>query len=56
MHLDKSKAGNQGSQPLKGSWADTMKNALARKQPAAGWPAQAKPRDSGIKKVKKDAF
>jgi hypothetical protein len=37
-------------------WANTMKTALAKKQPAGGWPAQAKPRDSGIKKVKKNAF
>ena len=40
----------------KGGWADTMKTALAKKQPAGGWPAQAKPRDSGVQKVKKNAF
>jgi hypothetical protein len=33
-----------------------MKAALAKKQPAGGWPAQAKPRDSKVKQIKKNAF
>lgn len=40
----------------KASWADTMKTALQKKQPAGGFPDQPKPRDSGIQKVKKNAF
>ena len=39
-----------------GGWAETMKTALAKKRPAAGWPAQAKPRDLVVQKVKKNAF
>lgn len=38
------------------SWAETMKKALENKQPAGGFPDQPKPRDSGIQKVKKNAF
>ncbi len=37
-------------------WAETMKKALDKKQPPGGWPAQGKPRDSGVQKVKKNAF
>lgn len=40
----------------KASWAETMKKALEKKQPAGGFPDQPKPRDSGIQKVKKNAF
>lgn len=40
----------------KPSWADTMKKALEKKQPAGGFPDQPKPRDSGVQKVKKNAF
>ncbi|MBL8269328.1 hypothetical protein [Steroidobacter sp.] len=40
----------------KASWADTMKKALEKKQPAGGFPEQPKPRDSGIQKVKRNAF
>lgn len=40
----------------KASWAETMKKALEKKQPAGGFPNQPKPRDSGIQKVKKNAF
>ena len=40
----------------KASWADTMKRALENKRPAGGFPDQPKPRDSGIQKVKKNAF
>ncbi len=41
--------------PQPAKWAETMKTALAKKKTGGG-PAQPKPRDSGIKKVKKDAF
>jgi hypothetical protein len=37
-------------------WAEAMKTALDKKQPAGGWPDQGKPRDSGVQKVKKNAF
>jgi len=40
----------------KPSWAETMKKALEKKQPAGGFPNQPKPRDSGVPKVKKNAF
>lgn len=40
----------------KASWADTMKKALEKKQPAGGFPDQPKPRDSGVQKVRKNAF
>ena len=39
-----------------GGWAETMKQALANKRPAGGFPDQPKPRDSGVQKVKKNAF
>ncbi|MET0533757.1 MAG: hypothetical protein ABW171_05985 [Steroidobacter sp.] len=38
------------------SWADTMKKALESKRPAGGFPDQPKPRDSGVQKVRKNAF
>lgn len=38
------------------SWAETMKKALEKKQPAGGFPEQPKPRDSGVQKVRKNAF
>jgi hypothetical protein len=44
------------SAPAKVGWAETMKKALENKKPAGGWPDQPKPRDSGIQKVKKNAF
>jgi hypothetical protein len=40
----------------KASWAETMKKALKNKQPAGGFPDQPKPRDSGVQKVRKNAF
>ncbi|HEY6644656.1 hypothetical protein [Povalibacter sp.] len=42
--------------PAKVGWAETMKKALDKKQPAGGWPDQGKPRDSGVQKVRKNAF
>jgi hypothetical protein len=33
-----------------------MKSALAKKQPAGGWPAQPKPRDSKVRQLKKNSF
>lgn len=47
-----------GAAPRKAkpSWAETMKKALEKKQPAGGFPDQPRPRDSGIQKVKKNAF
>ena len=40
----------------KATWAETMKKALQTKQPAGGFPDQPKPRDSGVQKVRKNAF
>lgn len=40
----------------KASWAETMKNALEKRQPGAGVPKQPKPRDSGVQPVRKNAF
>ena len=38
------------------SWAETMRKALDGKKAAGGFPDQGKPRDSVVKKVRKDAF
>jgi hypothetical protein len=38
------------------SWSDTMRKALENKKPPGGFPDQGKPRDSVVKKVRKDAF
>jgi hypothetical protein len=40
----------------KASWAETMKKALEKRQPAGGFPEQPKPRDSGVQPVRKNAF
>jgi hypothetical protein len=40
----------------KASWGETMRKALENKKPAGGFPEQGKPRDSVVKKVRKDAF
>jgi hypothetical protein len=40
----------------KATWAETMKKALENKRPAGGFPDQPKPRDSGVQKVRKNAF
>ncbi|GFE82879.1 hypothetical protein GCM10011487_48790 [Steroidobacter agaridevorans] len=40
----------------KASWAETMKSALEKRQPAGGFPKQPKPRDSGVQPVRKNAF
>ena len=37
-------------------WAETMRKALENKKGPGGFPEQGKPRDSGVKKVRKDAF
>lgn len=51
----KAKAKASARKP-KASWADVMKQALQKKQPAGGFPEQPKPRDSGVQKVKKNSF
>ena len=45
-----------GKAKPKASWADTMKQALEKRQPAGGIPKQPKPRDSGVQPVRKNAF
>lgn len=40
----------------KANWAETMKQALEKRQPAGGFPKQPKPRDSGVQPVRKNAF
>jgi hypothetical protein len=52
----KKKASKKRSSPPKAGWAETMKKALEKKQPAGGFPDQGKPRDSSVQKVKKNAF
>lgn len=47
----KAKAGK-----AKPSWAETMKNALEKRQSGGGIPKQPKPRDSGVQPVRKNAF
>ena len=51
----KKKAGAKTAKP-KATWAQTMKKALENKRPAGGFPDQPKPRDSGVQKVRKNAF
>lgn len=46
----------KGKGKAKASWAETMKKALDKKQPAGGYPDQPKPRDSGVPRVRKNAF
>jgi hypothetical protein len=48
--------GAKAKPKAKASWAETMKNALEKRQPAGGFPKQPKPRDSGVQPVKKNAF
>ncbi len=48
--------GAKAPQGAQGGWAETMKKALQNKRPAGGFPDQPKPRDSGVQKVKKNAF
>ena len=55
MATAKKKSTRKGA-AAKASWAATMRKALDRKQPAGGWPDQGKPRDSGVPKVRKNAF
>jgi hypothetical protein len=50
------KAATKAPAKAKGGWSETMKQALANKRPAGGFPDQPKPRDSGVQKVKKNAF
>jgi len=38
------------------SWSETMRKALENKKAPGGFPDQGKPRDSTVKKVRKDAF
>lgn len=52
----KTKTSAKAARKAKPSWAETMKKALEKKQPAGGFPQQPKPRDSGVQKVKKNAF
>ncbi len=54
----KARSGKSSAKTAKSklSWADTMKKALEKKQPAGGFPNQPKPRDSSVQKVRKNAF
>jgi hypothetical protein len=56
MSTAKKKSAKKRGPSAKGGWTETMKQALEKKRPAGGWPDQPKPRDSGIPKVKKNAF
>ena len=49
----KAKGGKAKAKP---SWAETMKQALEKRQPAGGFPKQPKPRGSGVQPVRKNAF
>jgi hypothetical protein len=50
------KAAKAPAKPKAATWAETMKKALENKRPAGGFPDQPKPRDSGVQKVRKNAF
>lgn len=50
------KAATPRKAKAKPSWAETMKKALERKQPAGGFPERPKPRNSGVQPVRKNAY
>jgi hypothetical protein len=52
----KKKASAKAAAKPKATWAETMQKALKSKRPAGGFPDQPKPRDSGVQKVRKNAF
>jgi hypothetical protein len=56
MTTAKKKSSKKRGSSAKGGWTEMMKQALEKKRPAGGFPDQPKPRDSGIQKVKKNAF
>lgn len=56
MATAKKKSTGKSSSSPKAGWAETMKKALDKKRPPGGFPDQAKPRDSGVQKVRKNAF
>jgi len=52
----KKAAKNKGKPSAKVGWAETIKKALKEKRAPGGFPDQPKPRDSGVQKVRKNAF
>lgn len=46
----------KGKSKAKASWADTMKQALEKRQSGGGFPKQPKPRDSSVHPLRKNAF
>ncbi len=56
MAATRKKSSKKKSSAPKADWAETMKKALASKRPAGGWPEQGKPRDSAVKKLRKNVF
>ena len=56
MAATKKKATKKRSPAAKATWADTMKKALENKPQSGGWPDQGKPRDSAVKKLKRNVF
>lgn len=51
----KTSSAKSAARKPKESWAETMKKALAKKQPPGGFPDRPKPRDSA-QKIRKNAF
>lgn len=56
MPASKKKSTKKSSAASKPTWAETMKKALEKKPSTGGWPDQGKPRDSAVKKLRKNAF
>ncbi|WP_116811166.1 hypothetical protein [Steroidobacter cummioxidans] len=50
------KAKGKSKSKAKASWADTMKQALEKRQSGGGFPKQPKPRDSSVHPLRKNAF
>ncbi len=55
MAATKKKSSKKKSAP-KADWAETMKKALENKRQGTAWPEQGKPRDSAVKKLRKNVF
>ena len=50
------KKSTKKSAASKPTWAETMKKALEKKPQSGGWPDQGKPRDSAVKKLRKNTY
>nr|WP_298726515.1 hypothetical protein [uncultured Steroidobacter sp.] len=47
---------HKGKSKAKASWAQTLKQALEKRQSGGGFPKQPKPRDSNVHPLRKNAY